>query len=67
MITTAIKVAIIKATIFGKSNNNNNNNNNNNDNNNNNNNKTEFYLVKVNHLKLLLVAIKKVSKMSVQY
>ena len=37
MITTAIKVAIIKATIFG------NNNNNNNNNNNINNNKTEFY------------------------
>ena len=56
MATTAIKVAIIKATIFSKSNNNNNNNNN-----------TEFYQVKVNHLKLLLVATKKVSKISVQY
>ena len=52
MITTAIKVAIIKATIFIKSNNNN---------------KTEFYQVKVNHLKLLFVATEKVSKMSVQY
>ena len=36
MITTAIKVAIKKATIFSKSNNNNNNNNDNN-------NKTDFY------------------------
>ena len=62
MITTAIKVAIKKATIFSKSNNNNNNNNNND-----NNNKTDFYQVKVNHLKLLLVATKKVSKISVQY
>ena len=35
MITTAIKVAIKKATIFSKSNNNNNNNDNNN--------KTDFY------------------------
>ena len=52
MITTVIKVAIIKATIFIKSNNNN---------------KTEFYQVKVNHLKLLFVATEKVSKMSVQY
>ena len=51
MITTAIKVAIIKATIFG-------NNNNNNNNNNINNNKTEFYQVKVSHLNLLLVATK---------
>ena len=42
MVTTAIKVAIIKATIFSKSNNNNNNNTNNNNNNNNNKN-TEFY------------------------
>ena len=57
MATTATKVAIIKATIFSKSNNNKNNNNNN----------TEFYQVKVNHLKLLLVATKKVSKISVQY
>ena len=46
MIKTAIKVAIIKATIFSKRNKNNNNN------------KTEFYKVKVNHLKLLLVATK---------
>ena len=60
MITTAIKVAIKKATIFSKSNDNNNNNNDNN-------NKTDFYQVKVNHLKLLLVATKKVSKISVQY
>ena len=44
MVTTAIKVAIIKATIFSKSNINN---------------KTELYQVKVNHLKLLLVATKK--------
>ena len=58
MITTAIKVAILQATIFSKGNNNNTNNTNN---------KTEFYQVKVNHLKLLLVATKKVSKMSVQY
>ena len=41
MATTAIEVAIIKATIFSKSNNNNNNNTNNNNNNNNKN--TEFY------------------------
>ena len=52
MITTAIKVAIIEATIFSKSNNNN---------------KTELYSEKVNRLKLLLVATKKVCKISVQY
>ena len=52
MITTATEIAKIKETIFSKRNIDN---------------KTEFYLVKVNHLKLLLVAIKKVSKMSVQY
>ena len=50
MITTAIKVAIIKATIFSKSNNEN---------------KTEFYQVKVNYLKLFPVATKEVCKMSV--
>ena len=44
MITTGIKVAIIKATNFSKSNINNNNNNNNNN--------------KVNHLKLYLAATK---------
>ena len=60
MITKAIKVAIIKAINFSKSNNNNNNNNSNNNNNNNNNNN------KVNHLKLYL-ATTKVFKFSVQY
>ena len=52
MITTATKVAVIKATIFGRSNNDN---------------KTEFYQVKVNHLKPLPIAIKKVFKMSLGY
>ena len=52
MITTAVKVAIVKAKIFSKSNNNN---------------KTEVYQVKVNHLKALLVATKKVFKMSEQH
>ena len=50
--TTAIKVAIIKAIIFSKSNNDI---------------KTEFYYVKVNHLKVFPVDIKKVSKMPMQY
>ena len=44
MTTTAIKVAIIKAIIFSKSNNDD---------------KTEFYKVKANHLKLFPVATKK--------
>ena len=44
MITTGTEVAIIKVTIFGKINNGN---------------YTAFYLVKINHLKLFPVAIKK--------
>ena len=52
MITRAIKVAIIKATSFNKSNNDN---------------KTEFCMVKVSYLKLFPVATKEVCKMSVRY
>ena len=52
MITTATGVAIKKATISGK---------------NINDNKTDFYLVKVKHIKLFTVSTKKVSKVFVRY